>query len=93
MQREIRPIRNFILIKPCPSDEITAGGIIVPENIRERSSKAKVVSVGNGTKDRPMRYRPTYTVWVIKDAGVEVEQNGDKMYLVPDADVLAYMES
>jgi chaperonin GroES len=93
MQREIRPIRNFILIKPCPADEITAGGIIVPENIRERSSKARVVAVGAGTKDRPMRYRPTYTVWHIRDAGEPIEQNGELFYLIPDSDVLAYTEN
>ena len=93
MQREIRPIRNFILIQPCPADEVTAGGIYVPESIRERSSKARVVAVGNGTKDRPMRYRPTYTVYHIKEAGVEVEQGGEKYYLIPDSDVLAYTEN
>jgi chaperonin GroES len=93
MSREIRPIRNFILIKPCPSDEVSAGGIFLPESIRERSSKAKVVAVGSGTKDRPMRYRPTYTVFHIKEAGVEIEQDGEKLFLIPDSDVLAYMEN
>lgn len=92
MQREIRPIRNFLLIKPCPPDEVTAGGIIVPESVRERSCRAKVVAVGGGTKDRPMRYRPTYTVWHIKEAGCEIEQGGETLFLIPDTDVLAYTE-
>lgn len=91
MQREIRPIRNFLLIKPCPPDEVTAGGIFVPENVRERSCKAHVVRVGGGTKDRPMRYRPTYTVWHIKDSGEPIEENGTLYYLIPDTDVLGYL--
>jgi chaperonin GroES len=91
--RDIRPIRNNLLIKPCPADEMTAGGIIVPDSIRERSCKAKVVAVGNGTKDKPMRYRPTYTVWHIKNAGTPIEQNGETFYLISDSDVLGYLEN
>lgn len=89
----IRPIRNQILVKPCESDEVSAGGIIVPESFRERSSKAKIVAVGGGTKDRPMRYKPTYTVWHIKGAGVEIYEDNEKYFLMPDNEVLGYLEN
>jgi chaperonin GroES len=95
MSREVRPLLNRILIKPCPPDEVSAGGIFLPESIRERSCRAKVVAVGNGTKNKPMRYRPTYTVWHIKDSGNDAELliDGEKHYIIPDSDVLAYTEN
>lgn len=37
------PIRDLVLVKPFISDEITEGGLYIPENYRERSSKAQVV--------------------------------------------------
>ena len=43
------PIRDLVLVKPFIADEITEGGLYIPENYRERSSKAQVVKVGNGT--------------------------------------------
>ena len=46
----MKPLRDFVLIKPCASDEVTEGGLFIPESARERSSKAEVVEVGNGTR-------------------------------------------
>jgi len=45
----MKPIRDFVLVKPFMADEITEGGLFIPEGFRERSSKAKVISVGRGT--------------------------------------------
>ena len=43
------PIRDLVLVKPFMADEVTEGGLYIPENYRERSCKAQVVKVGNGT--------------------------------------------
>ena len=93
METNIRPIRNQVLIVPDMGDEMSAGGIIVPENLRKRCNRGKVVAVGSGTVDRDMRYRPQQTIWHIKDAGVELIEKGQKFILVPDWDILAYKEN
>ena len=84
----MQPIRDKILTKPYPSEEITSGGIIVPENCRETSNKLLIVAVGDGTKDKPMVYSVGQTVFRIKDAGLEVEIAGETHYLISIDDVL-----
>lgn len=87
-----QPIRDQILVHPFPPDEVSVGGIIVPETARERSCKATVVAVGGGTKDRPMRYSEGDIVFHVKDAGVEIIEGGVAFYLMSQVDVLARLQ-
>ena len=86
------PIRNQILAKPYPSDEISAGGIIVPDAYRAVSNKMLVVKVGNGTKERPMRIKAGETVFRVKDCGVELMINNERHVLIEDNAILAINE-
>ena len=45
----MKPIRDFVLVKPFMADQVTEGGLFIPDGYRERSCKAKVISVGRGT--------------------------------------------
>lgn len=85
----MQPLRNRVLIKPFLSEEKTTTGLFIPENARERSNKATVVSVGAGTAKRPMYFRPGMIVHNIKDAGMEVQKDGELHFLVTDADLIA----
>ena len=87
----IKPIKNRILVEPIMEDEMSAGGIVVPESFRGRTSKAKIVAVGNGSKERPMRIPAGVTCWHVKGAGDEVIEDGKKFYLMMDTDVLGYL--
>lgn len=91
MNVTIKPIRENILIKPAKGDEVSVGGIVVPDHLRGRANKGVVVAVGNGIKGKPMLYKPNNIVWHIKGAGIELEENGEKLVLMPQADVLAYL--
>ena len=45
----MKPVRDFVLVKPFMAEGVTEGGLFIPENYRERSCKAKVISTGRGT--------------------------------------------
>lgn len=83
------PIRNNILAKPFPSDEVSMGGILVPESAREISNKMLIVKVGNGTKQRPMKLKKGQIGFRVKGWGIEVIINGEKHYLMEDTAILA----
>lgn len=89
----IKPIRDKILIKPFLEDEMSAGGIVVPESFRGRTSKGIVVAVGSGTKDNPMEFKEGYTVWHIKGAGEEVIENGQSYFIMPSNEVRGYLKN
>lgn len=87
----MKPIKNFVLIKPCPSDEVTEGGLFIPESARERSSKADVIAVGNGTAAMEMEAKPGDRIFHIKGAGTEFIIDGESHFLISQMDILSYV--
>lgn len=82
-------LRDSILVKPFASDEVSKGGLIVPECYREVSNKVKVISVGTGTKKHPMRYKGGEVGYRIKDSGQEIIIEGEKHYIINQSWLLA----
>lgn len=85
----IRPILHQVLLKPYPSDEMSEGGIIVPDSCKKVSDKMKVVAVGSGTKSSPMKIKVGDTIFRVTNWGKEVEINGEMHYLMSQHDILA----
>lgn len=83
------PVRNQVLVKPFPSDEISEGGIFVPLSARKISNKVRVIKVGNGTINRPMRLKEGDVGYRVQDAGVEIIYEGEPHFLVEDSAILA----
>lgn len=85
----IEPLYEQVMIKPLIEQKTTAGGITIPDELRERPSKGEVVLVGCGLLERPMEVRVGYTALYVKGAGTEIEYQGEKYLLMRDKDVLA----
>ena len=45
---EIKPLGDKILVEVLEAEEITKGGIVLPDTAKEKPQKAKVVAVGKG---------------------------------------------
>lgn len=88
----MKPIRNQVLFKPLPADEISEGGIYVPLSARRVSNKGIIVATGNGTPKKPMTVKAGQTAIRVKDWGCEVLINGEKHYLM-DADSILAVEN
>jgi chaperonin GroES len=87
------PIRDLVLVKPFMADEITEGGLYIPESARERSSKAEVVKVGNGTAKVKMEAKAGDVVFHIKGAGEPLVIDGEYYYLIRQNDILSYVSN
>lgn len=83
------PIRTQILFKPFPPDEVTDGGLFIPESARKISNKGEIVQVGGGTKDRPMKMKPGMKAYRVQDWGEGVLIGGELHYLMDMDSVLA----
>lgn len=83
------PILNQVLVKPFPSDEISEGGIFVPENARAVSNKVKVISVGTGTPKKPMGLKPGDTGYRVKDWGQEILIDNELHFLMDSSAIIA----
>jgi|694.fasta_scaffold137002_4 chaperonin GroES len=88
----MKPIRNFVLVKPFPPDEVSEGGIFVPESARQESNKVHIIAVGNGTKNKPMNLKAGQVGYRVKDWGTLVEIDGVKHYLMDNSAIIAIEE-
>lgn len=85
----IQPLADRVLIEPTAAEEVTMGGIIIPDSAKEKPLKGKVLAVGGGTKDEEMILKPGDEVLYGKYAGTEIEFEGTKYLMMRQSDVLA----
>lgn len=85
----IKPLADRVLVKPAPAEEITVGGIIIPDSAKEKPLKGEVIAVGNGTKDEEMIVKPGDKVLYGKYAGTEIDLEGTVYLMMRQSDLLA----
>ncbi len=88
----IKPLSDRVLIEPAKAEEVTAGGIIIPDSAKEKPLKGIVKAAGNGTKDEEMVVKAGDTVLYGKYAGTEIEVDGEKLLMMRQSDILAIVE-
>ena len=82
-----KPVGNRVVVEPQESDEqVSAGGIYIPDTAKEKPQEGKVVAVGPGKltddgKRIPMEVSVGDTVVYSKYGGTEYKE-GDIEYLV-----------
>ncbi len=88
----IQPLADRVLIEPTAAEEVTMGGIIIPDSAKEKPLKGKVLAVGGGTKEEEMVLKAGDEVLYGKYAGTEIEIEGTKYLIMRQADVLAILK-
>lgn len=88
----IQPLADRVLIEPMAAEEVTVGGIIIPDSAKEKPLKGTVVAAGEGTKDEKMVLKAGDTVLYGKYAGTELELEGKKYLIMRQSDVLAIVK-
>lgn len=89
---KIQPLADRVLIEPTAAEEVTLGGIIIPDSAKEKPLKGKVLAAGGGTKDEEMVLKPGDEVLYGKYAGTEIEFEGTKYLMMRQSDVLAVIK-
>jgi chaperonin GroES len=94
----LKPMSDYLLIEPIKEDEVTKGGIVIPETAREeRAIKGKVIAVGPGKLNEkgeriPLTIKEGQTVIFKKYAPDEIKIDDKEYYFVREDDVLAVIE-
>src|SRR3546814_14259965 len=44
----LKPLYDRVVVKPIEADEVSAGGIVIPDNAKEKPTKGEVVAIGEG---------------------------------------------
>ncbi|MBK7007226.1 MAG: co-chaperone GroES [Saprospiraceae bacterium] len=84
----MKPINDRVVIKPAPADEKTSGGIIIPDNAKEKPQRGTVIAVGPGKENHKMTVKKGDTVLYGKYAGQEINYKGDDYLIMREDDIL-----
>ena len=94
---KIRPLNDRILVQRVEEEEKTAGGIIIPDNAKEKPVEGKIVAVGpgklNDNGDRvALQVKEGDTVLFSKYGGTDVKIDGENYLIMCEDDVLGAIE-
>jgi chaperonin GroES len=91
---KIRPLDDRVVVEPMEAEEMTAGGIVLPDSAKEKPQRGKIVAVGPG-KLLDSGERATMSVAVGdeviygKYGGTDIEVNGEDVKILRESDILA----
>ncbi|MCE2791064.1 MAG: co-chaperone GroES [Planctomycetota bacterium] len=91
---KIRPLDDRVVVEPMAAEEVTAGGILLPDNAKEKPQRGTVIAVGPGKLlDNGQRGSLSVAVGdeVIfgKYGGTEIEVDGEEVKILRESDILA----
>ena len=94
MNANLRPLDDRIVVKPLEAEQMTAGGIVLPDSAKEKPQRGTVVAAGPG-KLLENGTRGTMAVAVGdegiygKYSGSDIEVAGEEYKILRESDVLA----
>jgi chaperonin GroES len=94
---KFRPLNDRVLIKRLASETVTAGGLFIPENAKEKPSEGVVVAVGEGKhlengKVKALDVKEGDRVYFRKYAGNELTLEGAEHIVLREDEILAIFE-
>lgn len=92
-----RPLHDRILVRRIEAEEKTAGGIIIPDTVKEKPQEGEVVAVGPGARDdsgqlQPLDVNAGDRILFGKWSGTEIKLNGEDLLIMKESDVLGVIE-
>jgi chaperonin GroES len=93
----LKPLGDRVVVEPIEQDEITAGGIMLPDTAKEKPQEGKIVAVGPGNRNDagervPLDVAVGDVVLYAKYAGTEIKLKGEKVLVLRESDILAIVE-
>ncbi len=88
----MKPIGDRVVVEPFEAEEKTQGGIIIPDTVKEKPQKGKVIAVGPGKKDQTMTVKTGDVVLYGKYAGQEINYQGKDYLIMREDDILVVID-
>jgi len=92
----LKPLGDRLVIEPIEQEEVTAGGIVLPETAKEKPQQGKVLAAGPGARDEDgerieMDVKVGDKVLYAKYSGTEFKLDGKKLLILRESDLLAIL--
>jgi chaperonin GroES len=95
---KIEPLGDRVVIKPIPKEEVSKGGIVLPDTVKEKPQEGEIIAVGPGKlseegKRIAMEVKIGDTVIYSKYAGTEFKLDDEEVVIMRESDILAKKSS
>jgi chaperonin GroES len=90
----LQPLGDRLIVEVLEEEEVTVGGIVLPDSAREKPQRGRVLAVGPGARDEDgerigMDVAEGDEVIFSKYGGTEIKLGTDEVLILRETDVLA----
>jgi chaperonin GroES len=91
---KIEPLGDRVVIRPIPKEEVSKGGIVLPDTAKEKPQEGKIIAVGPGRLTEEgnriaMEVKKGDKVIYSKYAGTEFKLDTEELIIMREGDILA----
>ena len=94
---QVRPLQDRVLVERMEDEARTAGGIIIPDNNKEKPQEGRIVATGPGHRlddggVRPLDVKEGDTILFGKYSGTEVKVDSKEYLIMKEDDILGVIQ-
>ena len=94
---QVRPLQDRVLVERMADETQTAGGIIIPDNNKEKPQEGRIVATGVGYRlddgsTRPLEVKEGDTILFGKYSGTEVKVDSKEYLIMKEDDILGIIQ-
>ena len=94
MTLNLHPLADRVVIEPSEGEEITPGGIVLPETAKEKPQRGTILAVGPGRRAEngkliAMQVKVDDQVLYARYSGAEIKIDNKKVLILKETDILA----
>ncbi|MFI0849724.1 co-chaperone GroES [Mesorhizobium sp. IMUNJ 23232] len=94
---KFRPLHDRVVIRRAEGEIKSKGGIIIPDNAKEKPQEGEVIAVGPGLSDEsgkliPLDVKAGDTILFGKWSGTEVKLDGEDLLIMKESDIMGIVE-
>ena len=94
MASKLEPLADRLIVKPIEQEEVTKGGIFLPDTAKEKPQEGEVIAVGPGRmtddgKRIAMDVKVGDRVIYAKYGGTEIKIEAEELMILRESDILA----
>ncbi len=92
----LKPLQDRVVVKPAEAEEVSKGGIILPDTAKEKPQQGEIVAVGpgkvadNGELIKPQVKKGDKILYG-KYSGTEITVDGEEYLIVRESDIFAIL--
>ncbi len=94
----IRPLGDKVIIKRVEAEDVTTGGIVLPDSAKEKPKRGLIKAIGDGKlldsgERSQLQVKKNDEVLFTSYAGTEVKVGGEEYIIMDESDILAVLDS